>query len=135
MARGRFGVCMLSADKTGLLKAFLSSLPGHVASRLALAVEIDRLMDGHVLPHAEIMEGLRPVLQRDHGDRTLTPLRLFCRPFQDLLTCAPRRAKQKGVLARASLVPVWNWLANAVLPDETIRYIAEVKSLALARKN
>ena len=127
---------MLSPDKTGLLKAFLGGLPGQVAARLAMAVEVDRLLDGHVLPHNDILESLRPILRRDHGDRTLTPLRLFCRPFQDLLTCARRSgAKQKGVLARSSLVPVWNWLANSVLPGETIRYITDVKALALAHKN
>ena len=87
---------MLSPDKTGLLKAFLGGLPGHVAARLAMAVEVDRLMDGRALPHATILEGLRPVLRRDAHERTLTPLRLFCRPFQDFLTCAPRKAKQKG---------------------------------------
>ena len=98
---------MLSPDKTGLLKAFLGGLPGPIAARLAMAVEVDRLLDGHVLPHDDILESLRPILRRDHGTRTLTPLRLFCRPFQDLLTCAPRvGVKQKGVLARSSLVPV-----------------------------
>jgi hypothetical protein len=129
------GVRMLSPDKTGLLKAFLGGLPGPIAARLAMAVEVDRLLDGHVLPHDDILESLRPILRRDSGDRTLTPLRLFCRPFQDLLTCAPRRAKQKGVLSRSSLVPVWNWLANTVIPGETIAYIADIKALVLARKN
>ena len=126
---------MLSPDKTGLLKAFLGGLPGPIAARLAMAVEVDRLLDGHVLPHDDILESLRPILRRDCGERTATPLRLFCRPFQDLLTCAPRRAKQKGVLARSSLVPVWNWLANTVLPGETLTYISDVKSLVLVRKN
>jgi hypothetical protein len=129
------GVRMLSPDKTGLLKAFLGGLPGPIAARLAMAVEIDRLLDGHVLPHDDILESLRPILRRDQGERTLTPLRLFCRPFADLLTCLPRRAKQKGVLARASLVPVWNWLAGSVLPGETISYIADVKALVLGHKN
>lgn len=127
---------MLSPDKTGLLKAFLGGLPGHVAARLAMAVEVDRLLDGHVLPHDDILESLRPILRRDHNaERTPTPLRLFCRPFQDLLTCQPRRAKQKGVLARSSLVPVWNWLANTALPGETIKYIADTKALALSQNN
>jgi hypothetical protein len=125
---------MLSSDKTGLLKAFLGALPGHVAARLAMAVEIDRLMDGHALPHDDIMESLRPILKRDHGNRTLTPLRLFCRPFEDLLSGASRRAKQKGVIARTSLVPVWNWLSTDLLAVQTIAYIADVKVLVLAQK-
>ena len=76
---------MLSRDKTGLLKAFLGSLPGQVAARLAMAVEVDRLMDGHVLPHEDILDGLRPVLRREHYDAR--PRRCGCSavPFQDLL--------------------------------------------------
>jgi hypothetical protein len=97
---------MALEDKTGLLKAFLGGLPGPAAGRLALAVEVDRLMDGQGLPHEAILEGLRPALRREHLDRRPTPLRLFCRPFQDLLTCQPRKTKQKAAIARGSLVPV-----------------------------
>ena len=126
---------MLPNDKTGLLKAFLAGLPGAAAGRLAMAVEVDRLMDGHVLPHADILEGLRPILRREHYDRTPTPLRLFCRPFQDLLTCVPRSAKQKAVIARGTLVPAWNWICNDLLPQESAAYIAEARTLVLAHKH
>jgi hypothetical protein len=126
---------VLSTDKTGLLTAFLGGLPGHIAARLAKAVEIDRLMDGKLLPHEDILTGLRPVLRRDPMTRPLTPLRLFCLPFQDLLSSEPRKAKQKGVIARASVQPVWRWLGETLLPEETLRYSAEVKALVLARRN
>ena len=58
---------MLSSDKSGLLKALLGSLPGAMAARLARAVEVDRLMDGAVLPHGDIISTLRPA---PRGDRT-----------------------------------------------------------------
>ncbi|MEY4708110.1 MAG: hypothetical protein RJB58_1833 [Pseudomonadota bacterium] len=123
---------MPATDKTGLHKSFLGGLPGHVAARLALAVEVDRLLEGRGLPHDDILSGLRPVLRRDHHDRTLTPLRLFCRPFQDLLSCAPRRAKQKGCIARGSLVPVWNWVSQTLVPDAAAAYVKDTKALVLA---
>ena len=125
---------MSQQDKTGLLKAFLGGLPSAAAGRLAMAVEVDRLMDGHVLPHSEILDGLRPILRRDRIDRTLTPLRLFCRPFQDLLTCAPRKVKQKACIARSSLAPAWNWILETLLPDEAAAYVAECRTLVLAHK-
>jgi hypothetical protein len=125
---------MLPADKTGLLKAFLGGLPGPTAARLAMAVEVDRLMDGHVLPHEDILEGLRPVLRRENYERTPTPLRLFCRPFQDLLTGTPRKVKQKGCIARGTLIPAWNWLSQTLLPAETAAYSTECKALVLAHK-
>ena len=83
---------MIFEDKTGLLKTFLGSLPGNVAAKLASAVEADRLLDGHVLPHEAILDGLRPSLRGANAERTPTPLRLFCRPFEDLLTSSPRKA-------------------------------------------
>lgn len=126
---------MMQNDKTELLKAFLAGLPGAAASRLAMAVEVDRLMDGRALPHEDILEGLRPVLRRDHYDRTPTPLRLFCRPFQDLLSCVPRTAKQKAVIARGTLVPVWNWICNDLLPEEAAAYVAECRALVLAHRH
>jgi hypothetical protein len=125
---------MLPDDKTGLLKAFLGGLPGPTAGRLAMAVETDRLMDGHALPHEDILEGLRPVLRREHYDRRPTPLRLFCRPFQDLLTCQPRKVKQKAVIARGTLVPVWNWVSLTLIPDETQAYVADTKVHVLKKK-
>src|ERR1700761_230872 len=125
---------MLPDDKTGLLKAFLGGLPGPAAGRLALAIETDRLMDGHALPHEAILDGLRPVLRREHYDRQPTPLRLFCRPFQDLLTSQPRKAKQKAVIARGSLMPVWNWVALTLIPDEAQVYIADTKADVLKHR-
>lgn len=125
---------MISEDKTGLLKTFLGSLPGSVAARLASAVEADRLLDGHALPHDAILEGLRPVLRGANAGRTPTPLRLFCRPFEDLLTSNPRKTKQKASISRASLLPVWLWLGRDLLPAQTENYIAETKALIMARK-
>jgi hypothetical protein len=118
---------MLPEDKTGLLKAFLGGLPGSAAGRLAQAVETDRLMDGHALPHETILEGLRPALRREHHDRRPTPLRLFCRPFQDLLTCQPRKVKQKAEIARGTLVPVWNWISLTLIPDEAQTYVNDTR--------
>ncbi len=100
-----------------------------------MAVEVDRLMDGRALPHEDILAGLRPVLRREHNDRTPTPLRLFCRPFQDLLTCEPRTTKQKASIARGTLMPAWNWLSQTLLPAETAAYARECKALVLSQKH
>jgi hypothetical protein len=125
---------MISEDKTGLLKTFLGSLPGSVAAKLASAVEADRLLDGRALPHTAILDGLRPVLRGAHTGRTPTPLRLFCRPFEDLLTSSPRKTKQKASIARSSLLPVWLWLGRDLLPVQTENYIAATRALIMARK-
>jgi hypothetical protein len=126
---------MLSADKTEVLKSFLGGLSGQVAQRLALAVEVDRLMDGHILPHAAILESLRPVLRQERPHmRAPTPLRLFCQPFEDILTSLPRKTKLKGSIARTSLEPVWAWIAGSLLPEEAQAFVHEARALVVARK-
>jgi len=128
---------MISPERTGLLKSFLGSLPEQIAARLAQAVEVDRLSDGKSLPHEMILEGLRPALRRLAGsDRTPTPLRLFCAPFEDLLTAVPpKNTKQKGRIARDSVAPMWNWLGQSLLPDETRTYSQEFKAATVAGKH
>jgi hypothetical protein len=119
-----------SPAKSGQLQSLLGNLPEAAASKLARAVEMDRLMDGDALPHEIILAGLRPSLRQ--ADRTLTPLRLFCQPFEDLLSSEARAEKQKAVIARASLVPVWSWLGADLLVEETQAYFRDAKAAILA---
>jgi hypothetical protein len=120
---------MIRNDRLRLLRAFLGSLPEGMALRLARAVELDRLADGKLLPHDLILDGLRPVLRRaENVERTPTPLRLFCQPFADLLSSKPRTEKQVGRIAHSSIMPVWNWVSQILLPEETARYSADVKA-------
>ena len=53
-------------DKSILLNGFLGNLPEMAAGKLAHAVEMDRLMDGHELPH---------MLRRGDWRLTLCPSR------------------------------------------------------------
>src|SRR5580692_9538285 len=123
---------MLSPDKINLLQAFLGGLPPHLANRLAKAVEIDRLAEGKSLPHDLILAGLRPVLRESSGERTLTPLRLFCLPFEDLLSSESRKEKRKGRIARESIAPIWKWLNEKLLPDASHAYARDVRDMILA---
>jgi hypothetical protein len=124
---------MLSPERAGMLKSFLGGLPEQIAARLAQAVEIDRLVDGKTLPHEMILESLRPALRRSTGsDRTPTPLRAFCTPFEDLFTLYQRQTKQKGLIARGSVMPVWGWLSQTIMVEQTKDYIRDFKQLVLA---
>jgi hypothetical protein len=123
----------VTGDKIEQLMAFLGSLPETLALRLAKAVELDRLAEGKQLPHELILAGLRPVLRRSRlVDRTPSPKRFFCRPFDDLLVSTPRKAKQRGRIARSSVDPIWNWLTQSVLPEQTAEYCRCVRQHILA---
>lgn len=111
-----------------LLRNFLSHLPPATAQQLARAIEADKLYDGKGLPHDAILESLRPALRQSPPEgRVLTPLRLFCQPFEDLLINAGGNAKLKGRIARESILPVWTWISNTLLPDELQVYSNDVR--------
>ncbi|MEI9887062.1 MAG: hypothetical protein WDN08_11285 [Rhizomicrobium sp.] len=114
----------------------MGGLPEQIAARLAHAVEVDRLVDGKSLPHEMILEGLRPALRRAAGsDRTPTPLRAFCMPFEDLFTLLPRKTKQKGSIARGSVAPVWAWISQSLLAEQSKDYIRDFKQCILTARH
>lgn len=125
---------MIAQDKVQMLQSFLGALPPPTAARLAKAVEVDRLNDGTALPHDLILDGLRPVLRRAEPDRTLTPVRIFCRAFEDLLVVGPRKEKLVGRISRDSIQPVWTWLEQSLAPDATRRYVNGVKEAVLSQQ-
>ncbi len=104
-------------DKPQKLKAFLEGLPERIVRQLTAAVERDQVSGGKDLPHGMLLEGLRPTLTAAESrvNRTPTPMRLFCMPFEDLLV-GKRTVKRTGHIARSSLMPIWEWLAAEVMP-------------------
>jgi hypothetical protein len=125
---------MLPAQEK-LLRSFLGRLPPATAQQLAHAIEADKLFDGKGLPHEVILESLRPALRHTLPEgRTLTPLRLFCQPFEDLLISAGGKAKLKGRIARESILPVWTWLSATLMPNEVQIYSNDVRT-AVSNQN
>jgi hypothetical protein len=123
---------MASRDKMDLLRAFVGSLPPNIAGGVARAVELDRMNEGTVLPHDLILDSLRPTLREgERSERANTPLRIFCRPFEDLLTNDPCQQKLKGRIARSSITPVWNWLAQDLMPEALNAFSLAVKTAAM----
>lgn len=120
-------VGMIAPHKVHLLQSFLGGLPPQMATRLAQAVEVDRLSDGTALPHDLILDGLRPVLRRAEPRRTLTPTRIFCRPIEDLLVAGARKQKLTARISRDAIAPVWEWLEQTLAPDALRRYADGVK--------
>ncbi len=123
---------MASRDKVDLLRAFLGSLPAGLAGKVAHAVEADRLNNGRMLPHDLILDSLRPSLREaERAERAPTPMRMFCRPFEDLLVNDQRQQKQKGRISRSSITPVWNWLAQDLMPEILNDYALAVKTAVM----
>lgn len=126
---------MIAEHKIKMLQGFLGKLPGPIAGRLAKAIEVDRLGGGSVLPHDAILDSLRPILRNAQtSDRTLTPLRLLCRPFEDLLFSTPRQNKLKGKIARDSVMLLWNWVSTELLPDAAAAFERDATAAIMTGK-
>lgn len=125
---------MIAPAKMDLLQRFLGSLPPEMAGRLAKAVEVDRLSGGTALPHDLILDGLRPVLRHADAMRIPTPRRLFFRPVEDLFLNRPRKDKQRGMIGRDSIMPLWNWLEQSLLPEATSAYVRDCRMALLGGK-
>ncbi len=112
----------MGQSKAGALHGFLGTLSPSSATTLVAAVEQGRLEGHSDLPHELILEAIRPALQRADRvvRRTPTPLRVFCQPFEDLLGVGHDAQKHKGRIRRSSIIPIWDWLANDLMPDRMV---------------
>ena len=119
----------IGTDRLDRLNGFLGAVSPALASRLAQAVETDRLHGG-LLPHDAILGSLREQLKQGPGsavNRTPTPQRMVCAPFEDMMSSIPRLRKQRGRIARSSIEPVWAWLTGTLIPEEANACIEAIR--------
>ncbi len=107
----------LSDTKVERLSRFFAAIPISIAVQLAEALEADRAGGGS-LPHDDLLKALTPRLAEPGGraPQIVSPRKLLFAPFDDLVQHTPRRRKVRGRIAATSVMPVWSWLSNGLLP-------------------
>jgi len=117
------------------LDMFLGDIQEKDIKRLVAAVEIDRLSGGRGLPYNSVLDALRPAL-RKYGslERVPTPQRMFCTAFEDILQTVPRTSKQRGRISRSSIMPIWEWMAIDLVPEQLDAMEQEVAQFILDEK-
>lgn len=101
---------ILPPRKRKQLTAFLGSLPNAAAVKLFAALETDRSRGGDDLPHDALLDDLRRrMLERGALFPVRKPgaKRIFFTPFEDFFIGARSGKKRRGMIARASLDPIW----------------------------
>lgn len=96
----------------------LFTLQREKVERLARLLESSREQAAGAKVADAALNLIRPRLQIERPDRVLTPLRVFCWPFEQLLAENRTRQRILGRIGRASIRPVWSLLL-AHLPDGT----------------
>jgi hypothetical protein len=116
------------------LRGYLQELKPE--ARALLVAELERgLQRGNALPGAElILQELRRPSDEGEGTPGLGgPERLFFKPLDPFLLDAAADHKHRARIARASLVPIWNWIGRDVMPAETTVYCREVERALTAK--
>lgn len=113
---------MMTEPQTSIrqkLASYLAQLPQPAVLKLASGLERERLRGTVGLPYEMILSGLRPLLATFTGKRPGTPdaVRQFCRPFEDLLVDADDDGARQGRISRTSVMRVWAWLEDELMPD------------------
>lgn len=121
----------MSQNSTESLKDYLAQLQPQAQALLMREYEraIERGEDAVI---AELVLGqLRQIVRGGEEDvtpRTEDPARLLFRPLEPFLA-EHNRAVRPGQIRRASLPPIWRWLARDVVPDEVRAFEATVSRL------
>lgn len=107
-----------SADEKArreILSLFGSMPPGQL-KRLATEIELDPDKTFNGLPRQAVMEIMRPFLAVINAPRAVTPERIFCVPFENLLIDSNAAAPDGEAIRRSSFPPIWRWLTEALAP-------------------
>jgi len=116
------------------LRAYLRELkPG---ARALLIGELERgLLHGTSPAGAElVLSELRRSLREGQSKsaRFGDPARLFFQPLEPFLVDDAPDHKHRGRIARSALEPLWLWISNTLMPEETKAYGAHVEHALMA---
>jgi hypothetical protein len=116
------------------LRAYLRELkPG---ARALLIGELERgLLHGTSPAGAElVLSELRRSLREGQSKsaRFGDPARLFFQPLEPFLVDDALDHKHRGRIARSALEPLWLWVSNTLIPEETKAYAAQVEHALMA---
>ncbi|MDF1792157.1 MAG: hypothetical protein P1U88_09625 [Thalassobaculaceae bacterium] len=83
-------------------------IPEAEFEKLVAALELRRLRPSQHAVSVAMLSQIRPRLRLIRPPRRLTPMRIFCRPFEDLLYNPNTPRKALGRIPRSALKPIWS---------------------------
>ncbi|WPZ32247.1 hypothetical protein T8K17_13450 [Thalassobaculum sp. OXR-137] len=83
-------------------------IPEAEFEKLVTALELRRLKPAQQAASVAMLTQIRPRLRLIRPERRFTPMRLFCRPFEDLLYNPNTPRKALGRIPRSALKPIWS---------------------------
>ena len=118
----------VSSPNIKKLVVYLSDFSPDVAVFLVREIEQHR-RDGKDDPiYDMVVEAARQVVRKGGRKvpRSVTSLRLFCMPFEDMLVNHTFDGIQRGRIPRAAIQPLWKWLTSGRAPDDLSDVLSEL---------
>ena len=116
------------------LRGYLRELPS--TTRALLIAELERgLLRGDDIPGGDLLlQEVRSAVResREFEPRVNSAARQFFRPLKPFLVDDDPVHRHPARIARASLKPLWEWIARDVLPEETERFTADIGRAQIA---
>ena len=111
----------------------LSQIPESTLVEMVWALEGKRVGNHADQTALGLLGQFRPRLQVVRPARRMSAKRLFCMPFEDMLTNAPKaQSKIIGKIARAVIDPAWDLLVDKIGRTEIDQIEAEIRALGKA---
>ncbi len=116
------------------LHAYLGGLPPETQASLVATLERALLRGEHIPAVNLILERLRPAIptMACRPPRTASPARMFFEPLTPFLTSHNAPTLPPGLIARASLTPLWNWIGRDLVREPARIYRAQANAALLA---
>jgi hypothetical protein len=104
-------------------------IPEAEFEKLVTALELRRLRPSQQAASIAMLTQIRPRLRLIRPDRKYTPMRLFCRPFEDLLYNPNTPRKALGRIPRSALKPIWGETERLLGPAVVTPLLNALKSV------
>jgi hypothetical protein len=124
----------MARDASKQLKEFLQPLERDVRARLVSELERSMLRGDAVAGCQLVLGELRRITRRtgEPMPRVGNPPRLFFRTFEPFLVNDPALCDQGNYIARASLMPLWKWICEKLMPSQAQTFCAQASAALLA---
>lgn len=118
-----------SKPKIDKLAGYLAQLSPDVAAFLIREIEIARMEGRHDPLYEPVLAAARDVVRGNKRTvvRPVTPLRVFCEPFEDLLHDGLSSHPCPGRVTRGSIAGVWRWLLEQAPVPELPKLVEDIE--------
>ena len=124
----------MAGDASKQLKEFLQPLESDVRARLVSELE-RRTLRGDAVAGCQLVLGELRRITRRTGEpmpRVGNPPRLFFRTFEPFLVNDAALCDQGNYIARASLMPLWKWICEKLMPVQAQTFCGQASAALLA---